>query len=260
MRYFRMFLLQFQEVIEDRSRIFVWVLLAAIAPLILILFWRGVKDIPGWSSADITSYYLFTIVIYAAVMCHQEEHIATTDIQEGGLTAYLLKPFSYFWLVFFNEVSYRIIEGVVGLLILTGFILFSPRLFTFTKSPEIFLLSILIVIVAFLLTFVFKMSVGMLAFWMTEAKGAFEAVNMTIVLFSGILMPIAFLPQWLESIASFLPFAYMIYFPVIAFEGKLSIPELWQILGMQVVWLAVFYLLYRKLWKEGLKQYTAVGQ
>lgn len=255
-----MFLLQFQEVIEDRSRIVVWVLLACIAPLVLILFWRGVKDIPGWTSADITSYYLFTIVMYAIVMCHQEEHIATTDIQEGGLTAYLLKPFSYFWLTFFNEVSYRIIEGIVALVILAGFILFFPRLFSFTNDPATFALSILIVIVAFLLTFVFKMGVGMLAFWMTESKGAFEAVNMTITLFSGILMPLAFLPNWLEPITSFLPFSYMIYFPVIAFEGKLSIPELWHVLGMQLVWLVVFYFLYQKLWKEGLKQYTAVGQ
>lgn len=260
MRYFRMFLLQFQEVIEDRSRIVVWVLLATIAPLVLILFWRGAKAIPGWTYADITSYYLFTIVMYATVMCHQEEHIATTDIQEGGLTAYLLKPFSYFWLTFFNEVSYRIIECVVALSVLATFIFFFPRLFTFTTNPEILLLSVLITITAFLLTFVFKMAVGMVAFWMTEARGAFEAVNMTITLLSGILMPLAFLPNWLEPIASSSPFAYMIYFPVIAFEGKLTILQLWNVFGMELVWLGVFYLLYRKLWKEGLKQYTAVGQ
>jgi ABC-2 type transport system permease protein len=73
-------------------------------------------------------------------------------------------------------------------------------------------------------------------------------------------MPLAFLPDWLERIASMLPFAYMIYFPVIAFEGKLTLIELLQILGVQCVWIGVFFFVYKALWRAGLKKYTAVGQ
>ena len=260
MRYLRFFLLQFQEVIEDKSRIIVWFLLATIAPLILILFWRGASLSNGWTSAEITSYYLFAIVIYAGAMCHQEEHVATIDIQEGGLTAYLLKPFSYIRLIFFNEISYRLIQGSVGLILLGLLILLFPQLFTFTKEIDIFLLSCLMLILSFSLTFVFKMVVGLLGFWMTETRGAFEAVNVLIVIFSGTLMPLAFLPEWLEKIAYLLPFAYMLYFPVIAFEGKLSIDQFGPVLISQLIWIVIMYLLYRILWKYGIKKYTAVGQ
>lgn len=260
MRYIRIFFLQFQEVIEDRGRILVWFLLAAIAPLILVLFWRGASKIPGWTSNEITSYYLLAIVIYAIIMCHQEEHVASVDIQEGGLTAYLLKPFSYLRLIFFNEVCYRIVQGILGGILLTGFIFFFPNLFTFTKSPDVLALSILVCLMAFFVTFIFKMIVGILAFWMTETRGAFEAVNVLIVIFSGLLMPLAFYPQWLEQLAAYLPFAYMIYFPVIALEGKLQIAQLWHIIGVQIVWFVLLFLIYKKLWKAGLRQYTAVGQ
>jgi ABC-2 type transport system permease protein len=260
MRYLRIFSLQFQEVIQDRSRIVVWFLLACVSPLILILFWRGATHIPGWTTAEIMSYYLFAIVIYAGAMCHQEDHVATVDIQEGGLTAYLLKPFSYLKLIFFNEVSYRMVQGTIGLILLGVLMLAFPQLFAFTKSPAVLLLSILILFGAFALTFFFKMCVGLLGFWMTETRGAFEAVNVLITIFAGILVPLAFLPVWLEQIAYYLPFSYMLYFPIIAFEGKLSIIDLWHVFALQLFWIAVCYFLYRMLWRAGLKKYTAVGQ
>lgn len=256
----KIFALQFQEVIEDRGRILVWFLLATIAPLVLILFWRGAGQSTGWTPNEITSYYLFAIVIYAGIMCHQEEHVGNIDIQEGGLTAYLLKPFSYTRLIFFHEVSYRVLEGGIGLLLLLCLIVFFPNLFAFTNDPTIFLLSFIILIAAFALTFIFKMCIGLLAFWMTETRGAFEAVNMTIVIFSGIMMPLSFLPSWIEQLAYILPFSHMIYFPVIAFEGKLQPSELIRILTIQGVWITIFFSLYKILWHAGIKKYTAVGQ
>jgi|SRR5882724_6562969 len=260
MRNLKIILLQFQEVIEDRSRIFVWFLLGIITPLIMILFWRGASHIPGWTSNEITSYYLLAIIINAIIMCQQEEHVGTIDIQEGGLSSYLLKPFSYFWLIFFNELAYRLLQGILGILLLVVFVGFFPGLFAFAKSPDVLFLSVIIAIVAFLLTFIFKMIIGILAFWLTETRGAFEATNVMIVIFSGLLMPLAFLPSWLEQIVSKMPFAYMIYFPVIAFEGKLTVLELWQVLFMEFFWLGICLLIYKKLWQEGIKQYTAVGQ
>lgn len=260
MKYVRIFLLKFQEVIEDRGRILVWFLIATIAPLILLLFWRGAGHIPGWTSNEITSYYLLAIVIQAGIMCHQEKHIGTIDIQEGGLTAYLLKPFSYTRLIFFNEVSYRLLQGSMGIVLLIVLSSLFPHIFAFTNMTSIFLLSLVVLLAAFCLTFMFKMCVGLLAFWMTEIRGLFESVNVLIVIFSGVMMPVAFLPGWLETTAETLPFAYMIYFPVIAFEGKLTSAELTHILLMQCVWIIIFFVLYKILWKAGIKKYTAVGQ
>jgi viologen exporter family transport system permease protein len=260
MRYLRLFLLQFQEVIEDRGRIFVWFLLATIVPLISILFWRGAGHIPGWTSEQIASYYLLAIVIYASIMCHHEEHIATIDIQEGGLTAYLLKPIPYIHLVFLNEICYRILQGGIGILLLSFMMRIFPHFFTITSSPEIFLFSCIIGFAALALTFLFKMTVGLLAFFMTETRGAFEAVNVVLTIFSGMVIPLAFLPSLFEKIISTLPFAYMVYFPVIAFEGRLTTTELWQVLCMQILWIVLFYIAYKMLWRAGIKQYTAVGQ
>lgn len=260
MRYFRIFFLYCQQVIETRSRLLVWFILAWISPLILLLFWRGAGDVAGWTSKEITSYYLFVIVIATALMCHNEEHVAILDIQEGGLTPCLLKPFSYFWLIFFNEIPYRLIQGGFSLFFLVCFITIAPHIFIFATALDILLLSTLVAIAALFLSFMFKMIVGILSFWMTETRGAFEAVEVTLMIFSGVLMPIAFLPQWLERLAYLLPFSYMIYFPIIAFEGKLTSSALLHVLGTQMIWLTLFYFFYRRLWQAGVKKYTGVGQ
>jgi ABC-2 type transport system permease protein len=194
------------------------------------------------------------------VLCHQEDHVATVDIQEGGLTAYLLKPFSYFKLIFFNEVCYRVLQGVLGIILLGIFVLIFPSMFIFADSVVVLLLSFLLLVGAFALTFVAKMCMGLLAFWMTEARGAFEAMNVLIVIFAGVLLPISLLPDWLEKLSYVLPFAYMLYFPVVAFEGRLTVSQLLLVFCGQMFWLGIAYLIYRQMWKAGLKKYTAVGQ
>ena len=68
------------------------------------------------------------------------------------------------------------------------------------------------------------------------------------------------LPEALKNLSFLLPFSYMIYFPVTAFQGKYDYFELFRIIFVQVIWLTVFGLTYIKLWSKGIKKYTAVGQ
>ncbi|MBI5122749.1 ABC-2 family transporter protein [Candidatus Roizmanbacteria bacterium] len=260
MRYFRIFLLHAREVFVDRSRLLVWFLVGLISPLILILFWRGANNLGGWTIEEITSYYFLVITVRVFIMSHHEERIALIDIKEGGLTSYILKPFSYFWIRFFSEVSYRLVQGFFGFLLIFVIARLLPSYFVFANSVGAILLSILILILALFLVFIFKTMIGILAFWMTEARGTFEVVEVLLTLFAGYLMPLAFLPQWIQSFIYFTPFPYMIYLPVIAIEGKLSILQLFQVVGVQLVWITIFYLLYDKMWTAGIKKYTAVGQ
>lgn len=260
MRYLNIFFLSAQEALAERSRLFVWFLLGLISPLVLILFWRGSNNLGGWTIEQIISYYLLVIAMSAFVMSHHEDRIATIDIKEGGLTAYLLKPFSYFWIRFFNEIAYRVIQGAFGFIILFVFMQIFPKLFVFTDSVVIIFLSILAIVLALLLIFIVKTIVGITAFWITESRGVFEAFDVILTLFAGYLMPVVFLPQQLQYFIYLSPFPYMIYFPVIALEGKLQKLELIQIIGVQILWITFFYILYKKMWKEGIKKYTGVGQ
>lgn len=260
MKYYRIFVLHLQQVFEQKGQTFVWILLSFMGPLLMILFWRGAKAIPGWTIEQLTAYYFLIIIVGAFVMTHIEERIGKIDIQEGQLTMYLLKPFSYFWFKFYYSVPNRILQGIFGSTFFLFCVSLFPSLFSFNITPAIFLFSFLLVVVGFFMAFLFKVIIGIMAFWMTEAKGLFEVINIIVTIFAGYLMPIALFPQWLQDITFVTPFPYMIYYPVIAFTGKLQVNEMVQIFLMQLVWVVILYFVYRLVWTAGIKKFSAVGQ
>lgn len=260
MRYFRIFLLHFQEMIAERGRLFVWLIVNAMTPTIFLLFWRGTKGAAGWSLPEILSYYLLMIVLSTIIMTHHEEVISRIDIKEGQLTSYLLKPFSYFWTRFLSELSFRLFQGTCAIIIVCFLIFFFPESFVITDSLPLFLGALALSVLAYFLIFLFKMMLGMVAFWFVDTRAAFEGIKAITAILAGFLMPLAFFPHWLEQLSYHLPFAYMLYFPILAFEGRLTYPEMWRVAGIQVLWLSIFFVLYKCMWKAGLRRYTGVGQ
>src|SRR6478735_11104293 len=130
MRFFRIFLLYFQTVLEYRGRSFVSFLIAFLIPGTMILFWNGATQSKGShiQFSTIASYYLLLIPIGVALTSHVEEDIAREDIQEGSLVKYLTKPFSYYWIKFYQEIPFRIIQGFFGVIAVACIALLIPAL------------------------------------------------------------------------------------------------------------------------------------
>ena len=263
MRYAKIFLLHFQNLLEHRSRPLVWFLTGVIDPLILLLYWKGAyvdqQIIAGWSFEQIVSYYIFLLVLSPLLLVHIEEDIAKIDIQKGELVKYIVRPFSYFWFKFFEEIPYRLLEGIYGIIFCLLFLLLGNILIISNKI-EVVLLSIIVIILAYMISYIFKMILGLLAFWVTDISGLLQFMEVVVLIFAGFVVPLSLLPEGLSKIAQVLPFAYMMYFPVIALQGQLSHAELLHVISMQVMWLFCLYFLYRFLWSKGIRAFTAVGQ
>lgn len=265
MRYLRIFLLNFQIVIAERARSFVWFLAVLIPPFVLYLYWRGALlsqggNIAGWTLSTISTYYLMLIVASACLMAHIEENVSREDIQQGELTKFLVKPFSYYILKFFLETPWRILEGFYGFIVLFLFVFFFKNLFIIATDVETLILSAVIVVLAYILSFTFKMIIGLSAFWFTDVGGFFQLVEAIIFLCSGLLLPLSLLPDMLAKVAYVLPFAYMIYFPIISLQGTQNVGQLMHIILMQLIWIAIMAYLYSVLWKNGIRKFTGIGQ
>lgn len=263
-RYWNIFLLHFQHTFESRSRSFVWFLLAILNPFVYLLFWRGVVEeqggnISGWTLPTIASYYLLLIIANALLTSHIEESVAQEDIQQGYLSSLLLKPFNYYKLKFFEEIPYRLLQGAFGVIVFGVVSLLFNHLIIVSHHLEVILMATLIAGLAFLLSFTFKMVVGLTAFWFTDAFGFQQLAMVLAIILGGNIMPLDLMPQFLQQFTQNLPFAYMIYYPVVAFTGRLDSSELTRTVVVQLVWLGIFYLTYRSLWKRGIKLFTGVG-
>lgn len=131
---------------------------------------------------------------------------------------------------------------------------------TLSHNPSILIMSFFIATLAFMLCYLFKMIISLLAFWVTDIWGIFELVEVTLVIFAGNIMPIDLFPIWLQRIATTLPFSYMVYFPVIAFQGRLTVYQLTNVIAIQLVWIVVLAFLYKILWINGIKKFSGVSQ
>ena len=264
MRYVRILLLHFQYAFELRSRSFVWFLLALLNPLLFLMFWRGALGSSGsigeWSLSSVSSYYFLVVIAGALLIAHIEEDVAFLDIQEGGLSKFLIKPFSYILFKLLDEIPWRFIQGTFGVIVFIIFAVLSPRLLEINTHPFDLVVSLFIIVLAFFVSFLFKMIVGLSALWFTDLTGLMNFIEVITLVFAGFILPVGLYPQFLQKVVLATPFPYMIYYPIVAFQGKLHSLELAKVGAIQVAWIAVFGLLYRILWREGIKKYTGVGQ
>lgn len=263
MRYVRIFLLNFQSLLAHRSRSLIYVFTYVFNSLLFLAFVRGVfinnNSLGGWTLSTVTSYYFLLILAPALLMTHPEIPILRDDIEKGELAGRLLKPFSYYWQRFYTEFPYRIFQGLLATAIYFGLsIVFGNFLHLDLSLMEIGLI-VTILVLAYMISFTFKMIIAIVALWTTDVRGLHELTEVIILIFAGFIVPVNLLPSLLEKVAYILPFSYMIYFPVIAIQGKLSTPSILSVIGTQIIWLVVLIIVFRYQWKRGLMRFTDLG-
>lgn len=264
MRHVRIFLLYFQDALESRSRSMVWFLITLINPLIYLLFWRGALGnhptlYDSLSLPYIASYYFLLIVAGAFLQVHIEENVAYYDIQEGWLANHLLRPYSYVWSKLFTEAPYRLIQGSFGIVVFMLFRFTYGQLMYLESSLLLISVSFLITVLGFCISFLFKMILGLSALWTTDFTGLSQLANVVILLAGGFIVPLDVLPHVLQRIMFLSPFPYMIYLPIVAWLGRLPSHEYLRVVLVQVLWVAGLALVYRIVWKRGIRKFTGVG-
>lgn len=264
MRYVRILLIFFQRILEHKGNSFVFFLTGVVPPLITLMFWNGAlgenQSISGWNITSLSEYYLLLITAGAFLMSHIENDVSKKDVKNGELANFLVKPFSYYLLKFFYATPSRVLQASYGLAILFIAIIFFNVNLELNISNEQLILGFLVFLLGYLISFTFKMIVGLSALWMTDISGFRELIEVVILILAGFILPLTLLPNYLQVIANALPFSYMIYYPVIAIQGNLSLLESFRILVIQTVWLVILYCTYKSIFFFGIRKFTGVGQ
>ena len=154
-------------------------------------------------------------------------------VKEGSIAYLLNKPFNFL----LYQMSAGLGESAVrmGLTALFGsavtWWMVGPP-----PSPLGWLPTLLLVLGAWMLHFCVNALIGLLAF-VTEETTPFEWIyqKLTFVL-GGLLIPLDFYPQWLQTAARALPFPAMLYGPARYFVQP-EAAAFWRTAGMQLAWL-----------------------
>lgn len=220
---------------------------------------EGKSNVGGFTLSSITNYYFLLIPAAGALMTHPEIPIYRDDIEKGELAGRLLKPLSYYWQRFYSEIPVRVFQSISGILIYWLLTILYGSFLKISLSFEQIILLFVIVSLAYMVCFTFKMITGIVALWTTDIRGLRETIDALVVVFAGYIVPVSLLPGVLEKIAFLTPFPYIIYFPVIAIQGKLSINSMISVIAVQAFWLFVLSIFFRYQWKKGLMKYADLG-
>ena len=224
---------------------YIWEALSRAAFIVLIMFiftqlWtavyeaQGAAEIAGLSLASTIWYFLIAEVMELGKVRH-DEHISQ-EVKDGTIAYTLIRPYSYLGYHFFNGLGETVIKMVMV------FALGLPVVAYYAGAPAVALLHLpaigLVMLLAIVIDFMAFSIIGLLAFW-TEDTGAFRLIYQKLVfILGGLLIPLDFLPEWLQRIARLLPFQLTTYAP-----AKLFALFTWEqfraVLLAQFIWIAI---------------------
>jgi len=237
-------------------------------PLLAMLYlWRKIYEekgnddavIGGFTLAQMISYYLVVQIVDALTAVNEDDWAIASDIKDGLISQFLLKPVDYLWYRFCLFTSGRFSYVAVAGIPLLLFILWFHKYFLLPPSIMQFGWFMVSVTLTALLQFFVSYAMAMLAFWVLEVSTFIFILYAFEYLASGHLFPLDILPAWLQQAMFYTPFPYQLYFPVSIYMGKSVGMAMWMGLVMQLLWVILAYVAARFAWARGIRKYSAVG-
>ncbi len=245
--------------IQYRSFFFLLAFGWMIPPLVYLLVWStaaGGKSIGGFTRGEFVAYYLVLILVNQ--LTYAQTNWTVGDIIRGGqLNGQLLYPMSPLYHTLASELAGKVVY-MIFVVPVTGVlaVLLRPELHTTPGAVIAFVPALLL---AWLLRFFWGYWLALLAFWATRADALLAVQDALVFLLAGQVAPTALLPGVLNKAAVVLPFRYMVGFPVEVLTGQLDRADLLLGFVMQGGWALAAILLYRVMWRSGLRRYSALG-
>lgn len=242
--------------LEYRSELLLWALSGSL-PFILMGVWtQAAQDGDfGLSSVEFARYFLAVYLVRQLTIVWVIWDFER-EIVDGKLSFRLLQPLDPVWHHIWSHIGERFarLPFIFGLVAL--FFCLYPSAVWIPSLGSLGLFTIAISF-AFSLQFLMQYTLAMFAFW-TEKASAIQEVWFLVYLFlSGAIAPLELFPPAVRSIALWTPFPYILNFPASILTG-LKV-DFVKSLGIMVLWLVVFFVLNRWLWRKGLRQYSGMG-
>ena len=234
--------------------------------LALVYFlWKAIYDSSGTDMVNGMTFHdtMIYLILATAIFNLLEMFIVwdmSRSIQSGGIILDLLKPMQYrsykFWSYSGSHVSQFVLAFIptfiVVMIVTKGAIPIGLNLVRFMVS----------VILALVINFSIEMLVATLCLY-TESTWGINIVKETIVLvLSGASIPLAFFPESIRNVISWLPFRAIYDIPLQVLlnkSGSDTLEGLAKMWGMQLGWCVILGLAGILFWNHAVKKITVNG-
>jgi len=245
-----------------RSDFFFWGINELLDTLIFLFIWitiYGEKNAIGGFTLSQTVTYLIGVGLISNIISSWISYEIESDIKTGQLSNMLTKPIGYLKARFSFSLSGKPINLLIRLLVYLLIAVFFRSKIVVAADFFSWLFTFISIIFAFAIHSLFDTLVGCISFWTITTRGSNNLVRTVDSIFSGNYAPIAFFPKWFQGVASFLPFMYTRYFPMLIYLGKVSNIEALKGMGIQLFWIVFLFFSVKLVWKKGVRKFEGVG-
>ncbi len=240
--------------------------IAQFCPLIAtLILWNAIfqstdqSHIQGYDHIKIVSYYVLSMVAQQIVGLWFMDYEITSDIRNGQINRFLLRPIEYIWYHWVIILSRKLILAITNSLpVIIGFYLLRDQILP-PVGLQALLMVLLMSFMGLFLNFLITYCAGLIGFWLLEVSSLFFIYYILNFFLSGGMFPLDLLPKPFYAVVRWLPFQYMGYFQIKLYLGDYSVSEGWAGLAAAFIWILVFWGLSRFLWFRGTRRYSAFG-
>ena len=246
---------------QYRMSLAIWMIGRIVQPLIYLVVWTTIArnrggEVNGYDAGGFAAYFIMQMIVSQATfswIMWEYDYV----IRSGQFNFRLLRPIHPIHSDIADNLAYKMLTLVIlipAALLLAW--LFPP---TFTLQWWSVAAGIVATILAFVVRFTLEWTIAMSALWINRVSALNQAYDVTLIFLSGNFAPLAVMPRAVQVAANFLPFRWLIAFPIELTLGRLTPQQALFGFAMQLFWLADVLVTLSFVWRAGVKQYSAVG-
>jgi ABC-type uncharacterized transport system permease subunit len=191
-------------------------------------------------------------LIYPMLAWHIQERI-----REGQIALDLARPVPFLGQLLANQVGTTaafapfVLIAVPLALIVGGMQL--------PASPIAALLYLVSMALAYMVTALMGMLMGLMAFWTLQTRGVQAIYEFVSQFFAGALVPLWFFPPTLRQVADWLPFQAQAFIPLSLYMGQTPPQGIAGALGLQLAWVVALFGIAWLMWQRAMRRVVVQG-
>lgn len=214
----------------------------------------------GFTMTDMT-VYLFITFLTSYLTFSDGAYAVGEEIRDGSIAMRMIKPVSFDMTFLFQEIGNKIMVICLVFVPICAGVEIYRYLVTGTVMFNIgmFILYLVSVIFAYLISFYFNVCYGFMAFFLKNLWGSNILKGVIVDFLSGARIPLAFMPAVMQGVLQFLPFASLSYTPVMIYMGMYDSTKIIWTMVLQVFWVFALWGASKLIWSAAIKRLCVQG-
>lgn len=227
---------------------------------ITVAIWKalysGNDSIDGISFDMLTTNFIIAIGLESVFSFN--DFAVQSKVNDGSIAMEFIKPVDYRINLLATEIGnilFRLITNFIPIFVLATILLGIKR----PASATCLILFMISIVLGFVILWAISFIVKMTTFWILNVWSVSVLKGVLISAFSGVALPIWFLPENVIRILKYTPFQSIYFYPIQIYLGNIGYDDVAKIYFNQLIWIVILFVWGNTMWLKGRKRLIVQG-